>query len=40
MLGKLTPIFILILFAAGAYFMKMGMENAVELTTQKKEIKK
>ncbi|MEY3090680.1 MAG: hypothetical protein RL113_996 [Pseudomonadota bacterium] len=40
MLSKLTPILILILFGIGAFFMKMGMENAVELTTQKKEIKR
>ncbi|MGB5506936.1 MAG: hypothetical protein WBM70_09625 [Sulfurovum sp.] len=40
MLKKLTPLFVLILFALGAYFMMQGMDNAVDMTKTKKEIKK
>lgn len=36
MLKKLTPLIILALFAIGAYFMKMGMDNAVEMADPKK----
>ena len=40
MLKKLTPLIVLALFAIGAYFMMQGMDNAVEMTKAKKEIKK
>jgi hypothetical protein len=37
---KLTPLFILALFATGMYFMMQGMDNAVNMTKTKHEIKK
>jgi len=40
MLKKLTPLIVLALFALGAYFMMQGMDNAVDMTKAKKEIKK
>lgn len=40
MLKKLTPLIVLALFTLGAYFMIQGMDNAVEMTKTKKEIKK
>jgi hypothetical protein len=40
MLKKLTPLIVLALFALGAYFMMQGMDNAVDMAKQKKEIKK
>ena len=40
MLKKLTPVIILALFALGAYFMMKGMDNAVHMNKEKKEIKK
>lgn len=40
MLKKLTPLIVLALFAAGAYLMIKGMDNAVEMTKPKKETKK
>ncbi len=40
MLKKLTPLIVLALFMLGAYFMMQGMDNAVDMTKQKKEIKK
>ena len=40
MLQKLAPLFILALFAGGVYLMMQGMDNAIELTKEKKEIKK
>lgn len=40
MLKKLTPLIVLAFFALGAYFMMQGMDNAVEMTKAKKEIKK
>ncbi len=40
MLKKLTPLIVLALFALGAYFMMQGMDNAVEMSKTKKEIKK
>jgi len=40
MLKKLTPLFVLALFALGAYLMMKGMDNAVEMTKTKKEITK
>lgn len=36
MLKKLIPLLILALFAIGAYFMKMGMDNAVNMANPKK----
>lgn len=40
MLKKLTPLIVLALFAAGAYLMIKGMDNAVSMTQPKKETKK
>ena len=40
MLKKLTPLLVLIMFAIGAYFMMQGMDNAVNMTKAKKEVKK
>ncbi len=40
MLKKLTPLIVLALFALGAYFMMQGMDNAVNMSKEKKEIKK
>ena len=40
MLQKFTPLIILALFATGMYLMMQGMDNAVEMTKVKKEIKK
>ncbi len=40
MLKKLTPLIVLAMFAAGAYFMMKGMDNAVHMTKTKKEVKK
>jgi len=40
MLQKLAPLIILALFATGLYFMIQGMDNAVEMTKSKKEVKK
>ena len=40
MLKKLVPLIILGLFALGAYFMKMGMDNAVEMANPKKKVEK
>ncbi len=37
MLKKLTPLLILGLFALSAFFMKIGMDNAIELSKPKKE---
>ncbi|MDM5271619.1 hypothetical protein PGH07_05490 [Sulfurovum sp. zt1-1] len=36
MLKKLIPLVILAFFAIGAYFMKMGMDNAVNMANPKK----
>jgi len=40
MFKKLTPLLILLLFSVGVYLMKQGMDNAVEMSKSKKEIKK
>ncbi len=40
MLKKLTPLIVLALFVLGGYFMMQGMDNAVDITKPKKEIKK
>lgn len=40
MFQKLTPLIVLALFLTGLYFMIEGMDNAVEMTKTKKEIKK
>jgi hypothetical protein len=40
MLKKLTPLLVLALFAIGAYYMMQGMDNAVNMSKTKKEIKK
>ena len=40
MFQKLAPLIILALFMTGMYFMIQGMDNAVEMTTAKKEVKK
>ena len=40
MLKKLTPLIVLALFVLGAYFMIQGIDNAVKMTKEKKEIKK
>jgi len=40
MLKKLTPLIVLALFVLGGYFMMQGMDNAVDMTKPKKEIKK
>jgi ABC-type dipeptide/oligopeptide/nickel transport system permease subunit len=40
MLKKLTPLIVLAIFALGAYFMMKGMDQAVDMTQSKKEIKK
>ncbi len=40
MLQKLVPIIVLALFAGGVYFMIQGMDNAIAMTKEKKEIKK
>ena len=40
MLKKLTPLIVLTFFAIGVYLMVQGMNNAIELTKTKKEIKK
>ena len=40
MLKRLTPLIILILFAIGVYFMMQGMNNAIDMTKNKKEINK
>jgi len=39
MLKKLTPLIVLTLFAAGAYLMIKGMDNAVSMTKPDKETK-
>ncbi len=39
MLKKLTPLIVLTLFAAGAYLMIKGMDNAVLMTKPDKETK-
>jgi uncharacterized protein (UPF0333 family) len=36
---KLTPLIVLALFTAGAYFMIKGMDNAVVMTQPTKEAK-
>jgi len=40
MLQKLAPLIVLALFAGGVYLMMQGMNNAIEMTKEKKEIKK
>jgi len=40
MFQKLAPLIVLALFVTGMYFMLQGMDNAVEMTKTKKEIKK
>jgi len=40
MLKKLMPLLILGLFAAGAFLMKLGMDNAVNMANPKKVEKK
>ena len=40
MFQKLAPLIVLVLFGAGVYLMMQGMNNAVEMTKTKKEIKK
>ena len=40
MFQKLAPLIVLALFITGMYFMIQGMDNAVEMTKPKKEIKK
>lgn len=40
MLQKLAPLLILALFGGGVYLMMQGMDNALEMTKEKKEIKK
>ena len=40
MFQKLAPLIVLALFVTGMYFMIQGMDNAVEMTKPKKEIKK
>jgi len=40
MLKKLTPLIILALFTLGAFLMMKGMDQAVDMTKAKKEIKK
>lgn len=39
MFQKLAPLIVLAMFLTGMYFMIEGMNNAVEITTAKKEIK-
>lgn len=36
MFKKLTPLLVLALFAIGAYFMKTGMDNAVQMAKPEK----
>jgi len=40
MFQKFAPLIILALFATGMYLMMQGMDEAVEMTKTKKEIKK
>jgi len=40
MFQKLAPVIVLILFGIGVYFMMQGMDNAVNMTKTKQEIKK
>ena len=40
MLKKLAPLIVLALFALGAYIMKLGMDNAVEMANPKKKVEK
>ena len=40
MFQKLAPLIVLALFITAMYFMLQGMDNAVEMTKTKKEIKK
>jgi hypothetical protein len=40
MFQKLAPLIVLALFATGMYLMMQGMDNAVEMTKTKKEIKR
>ena len=40
MFQKLAPLLVLVLFGAGVYLMMQGMNNAVAMTKEKKEIKK
>lgn len=40
MLKKLIPLIILAMFAIGAYFMKIGMDNAVNMAKPQKVEKK
>jgi hypothetical protein len=40
MLQKLTPLLVLVLFGLGVYVMIQGMDNAVNMTKSKQEIKK
>lgn len=40
MFQKLAPLIVLALFVTGMYFMLQGMDNAVEMTKSKQEVKK
>ncbi len=40
MFQKLAPLIVLILFGTGVYLMMQGMDDAVRMTKEKKEIKK
>ena len=40
MFQKLAPLIVLALFGFGVYLMMQGMDNAVNMTKEKKEIKK
>ena len=38
-LKKLTPLIVLAIFVIGGYFIKKGMDNAIDMTKTKKEVK-
>jgi len=40
MFQKLAPLIVLVIFGSGVYLMMQGMDNAVNMTKEKKEIKK
>jgi len=40
MFQKIAPLIVLVMFAAGAYFMMQGMHNATHMAKSKSEAKK